>query len=194
MITGRKPRVLEGWRPELDPAGRAVLVGLLDGVEHRTAPVRRPLDSRRTLIETVDRSLYHLGTPDVSYALTRAWLEEAAQARNRDEAARIAFDRVRRGEQPTAEELERAPLLRHWRLEPSDGRWLMLSGIVQGHPRLPDGPARTSVLLGVAQDLSWARTYSRWYRLADCAQIMTAHQLLALQARLAALRWPPTPD
>jgi hypothetical protein len=67
----------------------------------------------------------------------------------------------------------------------------MLSGIIEGHPDLPDGQrAGTSVLLGLAEDLSWARTRSRWYRLADPAEAMTAHQLLALQARLAALRWP----
>ncbi len=40
-----------------------------------------------------------------------------------------------------------------------------LIGTVSGHPRLPDGPIRTSVLLAYDPDRGYARTFSRFYRL-----------------------------
>ena len=74
-----------------------------------------------------------------------------------------AFQSVLRG--PDPEGADRAaprlddgtPLLR--------GEELSLFGWVTGHPRLGDRRISTSALIHVTEDLQWARTLSRWYRL-----------------------------
>lgn len=68
---------------------------------------------------------------------------------------------------PSQEELDRAPILHRWcaaRL----GWSLFLIGHVEGHPILRLGArAHTSVLFQIAPDHSWARTWNRYYLLAD---------------------------
>lgn len=79
---------------------------------------------------------------------------------------------------PSQEELDRAPVLHRWcaaRLGSSP----FLIGFVTGHPTLRWGArAHTSVLFQVAQDHSWARTWNRFYSLADYMQ----ETLFAMQA------------
>lgn len=66
---------------------------------------------------------------------------------------------------PSRAELATAPVLQHWRpFRTLDGS-VVLGGYVSGHPVLRDGPVRTSGLLALDPDMSWARTVSRWYRL-----------------------------
>jgi hypothetical protein len=68
---------------------------------------------------------------------------------------------------PTPEELGRAPVLHRWcaaRLGSSP----FLLGHVEGHPILRwRARAHTSVLFQIAPDHSWARTWNRYYLLAD---------------------------
>lgn len=99
-----------------------------------------------------------------------------------DQAGRVRrfLDRVKdlSSMVPTQEELDRAPILHRWcaaRLASSP----FLLGHVEGHPILRSGArAHTSVLFQVAPDLGWARTWNRYYTLAD----HTPETLFAFQA------------
>jgi hypothetical protein len=82
----------------------------------------------------------------------------------RHAAAQQALDRLRAGEQPSQADLTGAPLIDLWYLSERQG-YLCLNGEVSGHPRLPDGPVTTSILLGIDEKAGWARTYGRWYAL-----------------------------
>ena len=79
---------------------------------------------------------------------------------------------------PAQEELDRAPILHRWcaaRLGSSP----FLLGHVEGHPILRWGArAHTSVLFQIAPDHSWARTWNRFYSLAD----YTPETLFSFQA------------
>ncbi len=60
------------------------------------------------------------------------------------------------------------PLITHWAVQllvPDRTQSAVLIGIVQGHPRLPDGPVVTSNLEWVDLDKGWAATRNRLYRL-----------------------------
>lgn len=88
-----------------------------------------------------------------------------------DQAGRVRrfLDRVKQlsSASPTQQELDRAPTLHRWcaaRLGSSP----FLLGHVEGHPILRWGArAHTSVLFQIAPDHSWARTWNRFYSLAD---------------------------
>jgi len=81
--------------------------------------------------------------------------------------------KLRDGHLPTEDDLAGAPVLDDWsvsRLLPEsddddDHYYLCLVGVVSGHPRLPDGPVRTSCLLVMDPANQWARTIGRYYRL-----------------------------
>ena len=87
------------------------------------------------------------------------------------EAGLAAFDRLTAGTAPDLYELADAPVLSDWRrslipiVEP------ILMGTVEGHPRL-SGRRRvaTSRLIALDPTAGWARTMSRWYRLAAPAE------------------------
>ena len=79
---------------------------------------------------------------------------------------------------PTREELDRAPTLHGW-CAVSLGSSPFLLGQSTGHPHLRWGArTRTSVLCQLAQDLSWARTWNRFYVLNG----YTAETLFKMQA------------
>jgi hypothetical protein len=63
-----------------------------------------------------------------------------------------------------AEELANAPRLEQWHPALVGAR-LCLCGTVTGHPGLGTGPITTSMLMALSEDLTWARTVSRFYRL-----------------------------
>jgi hypothetical protein len=66
---------------------------------------------------------------------------------------------------PTADELEKAPLLNEW-CAIRDTDTVLLIGYVTGHPHLMDqGRARTSLVFQVQPEKGWARTWNRFYRL-----------------------------
>jgi len=89
----------------------------------------------------------------------------------KDLAGRVRrfLDRVKQlsSASPSPQELDQAPILHRWcgaRLGSSP----FLLGYVTGHPTLRWGArAHTSVLFQVAPTLEWARTWNRYYCLAD---------------------------
>jgi len=69
---------------------------------------------------------------------------------------------------PAPDTLATAPLLDPWQVVVSSRAPVaILLGSVTDHPRLPDGPVETSVLLALDPQGRWARTLSRWYRLGE---------------------------
>jgi hypothetical protein len=73
--------------------------------------------------------------------------------------------RVQAGEGPTADELANAPRLRDWSF--TTVPVISLKGIAIKHPALGTNSISTSALFAIADDLSWARTLNRFYRLSD---------------------------
>jgi hypothetical protein len=69
-------------------------------------------------------------------------------------------------EGPSADELKEAPTLSSW-IAISDVQCggVILVGMQTGHPTLSGLLINTSRLCGMAFDLTWARTTSRWYKL-----------------------------
>jgi len=75
------------------------------------------------------------------------------------------MERVLAGTAPTWAELVAAPMLQDWRLQRRGA--LCLVGDVVDHPRLGPGPIVTSDLVLFSPERGWARTLSRFYRLAE---------------------------
>ena len=69
------------------------------------------------------------------------------------------------GERPSAETLASAPTLDAAML--ASREVLCLSGLVRGHPTLRGPVIVTSELVAIAPGDGWARTSSRFYRVAD---------------------------
>ncbi|MHA3980825.1 DUF6634 family protein [Halovulum sp. GXIMD14794] len=83
-----------------------------------------------------------------------------------DLAARIRAALDASGTAPAPDTLAAAPLIDPWQVAVSPHAPVAtLLGSVTDHPRLPDGPIDTSVLLALDPQGRWARTLSRWYRL-----------------------------
>ena len=80
------------------------------------------------------------------------------------EGLRVAA-RIHEGHSPSEAELDSAPVISLWTLEPVGEGLSRLAGIVVGHPRLRDGVCFTSAVLAMDPQMKWARTVSRWYRL-----------------------------
>lgn len=74
------------------------------------------------------------------------------------------LDAIARGEHPTAARLRDAPTLSGWRIVIAPVPHLL--GVVLGHPEIAEGRlCRTSALFVCDPERSYARTYSRFYRL-----------------------------
>lgn len=85
------------------------------------------------------------------------------QLREKLEAAQAALEAIKSGKEPTSEQLAEAPLLDAW--TESEMGAARICGFVEGHPSIADGPATTSAVIYFAEDLTWCRTISRYYRL-----------------------------
>lgn len=70
---------------------------------------------------------------------------------------------IRDGVGPTEAELRTAPVIDQYELSARSAPCLI--GELRGHPRIADGPSRTSDLWVIAPELGWARTFSRYYNL-----------------------------
>lgn len=66
-------------------------------------------------------------------------------------------------EEPSAEELDAAPLLLTWHF--THREVLCIEGVCGNHPAIQPGPMRTSELWWVDPQAQWARTQNRLYRL-----------------------------
>ncbi|MTH60892.1 DUF6634 family protein [Paracoccus litorisediminis] len=85
---------------------------------------------------------------------------------------RIWFDRVLAAVAaaetgPSDADIASAPALDRWRPAISPQGHLILWGTVSGHPILGDNHITTSQLIAINAAAGWARTVSRWYRLAQ---------------------------
>lgn len=88
----------------------------------------------------------------------------AHQPANAVELKRV-MTAIRGGREPTTATLDAAPIVLDFELVFCDG-YAFLSGTVLGHPTIADGPILTSVVCAIdIQQLSWARTKNRFYRL-----------------------------
>lgn len=92
---------------------------------------------------------------------------EAEAARTLETLENLVSDlrAIRAGTGPTQSELQYAPLLDLYRLQPYVT--FCLSGRVTGHPLLGDTQIHTSQLWAFDRKRGWARTFSRYYRLGD---------------------------
>jgi len=79
-------------------------------------------------------------------------------------AAMAELARLDAGHLPDAAELERAPLLTDYVIEPCSAG-IRLYGVVSGHPSIPDGWCTTSPVIAADEGQMWCRTVSRYYRL-----------------------------
>lgn len=80
---------------------------------------------------------------------------------------------------PSPDALAQAPLLSRWiAIETREANGAMLIGSAPDHPVCEGTLIATSRLCGIAEDGSWARTTSRWYRLehpATLEEILQRH-------------------
>lgn len=90
-------------------------------------------------------------------------MNASEQLREKLEAAQAALEAIEAGREPTPGQLAEAPLLDAWAASEMGGN--RICGFVEGHPRITDGPATTSAVIFYADDRSWCRTISRYYRL-----------------------------
>jgi uncharacterized protein DUF6634 len=79
-------------------------------------------------------------------------------------AALADRDRIAEGWEPGEAELAGAPVISHY-VAHTDGEHLILTGVITGHPRIPDGLATTSAVVAIDKNRLWVRTVGRWYRL-----------------------------
>lgn len=81
-----------------------------------------------------------------------------------------ALDLVERGDLPNLNVLDQAPILHHWVIVQThyNPDYLMMMGWFENHPTIKDGRSGyTSPLMVIDGENppTWARTWSRWYRL-----------------------------
>ncbi|MEP9396693.1 DUF6634 family protein [Mesorhizobium sp. KR2-14] len=76
------------------------------------------------------------------------------------------LEKLARGKWPNIHENPGAPILEEWRLGVRTVP--CLEGLVTGHPKIPGARREitTSEIIAFSPQLGWARTLSRWYRLA----------------------------
>lgn len=79
------------------------------------------------------------------------------------------LDRISAGHAPTAMDLANAPLLVEWEPKLTPAQEPAIRGVVHGHPAIPDGETLRAEILAVDPDLSWIRTWTGFFRLAQQA-------------------------
>ena len=85
----------------------------------------------------------------------RAWIDKAL----------LAIAAVEAG--PSEADIAKAPVLSDWMPAISPVGHVILLGQVVGHPILGRRSITTSQLIAIHPEAGWARTVSRWYRLAE---------------------------
>lgn len=95
--------------------------------------------------------------------------------RRKLEAAQAALEAIQAGQEPTYRQLADAPLLDAW--SPSEMGGSRICGFVEGHPSIADGPCTTSAVLHIAEDETWCRTISRYYRLGRRLEDLLSEEL-----------------
>lgn len=108
------------------------------------------------------------GTPAEGVGLNEALASRPAPPDRRGSSERLrdladALDAMSSGRAPSAEALVDAPLLEDWSIEPRSVP--SLTGHVTGHPDIGRGQWVVTSEIYATDGRSWARTYSRYYRL-----------------------------
>ncbi|WP_276120054.1 DUF6634 family protein [Pararhizobium qamdonense] len=85
---------------------------------------------------------------------------------------RLTLEQIASGTPPTEDELSQAPLISNWIIDEvcytSGERYRHIFGNFHDHPFISvGGYGRTSPLLQLDRDMTWARCRSRVYRLSD---------------------------
>lgn len=79
------------------------------------------------------------------------------------------LDRISAGQGPTEMDLANAPILVEWEPKLTAAAEPAIRGVVHGHPAIPDGETLRAEILAVDPDLSWIRTWTGFFRLAEQA-------------------------
>jgi hypothetical protein len=79
------------------------------------------------------------------------------------------LDRISAGHAPTEMDLANAPVLAEWEPKLTAADEPAIRGVVQGHHAIPDGEHIRAEILAVDPDLSWIRTWTGFFRLAQQA-------------------------
>jgi hypothetical protein len=77
------------------------------------------------------------------------------------------LDRINAGTGPTEADLVWAPVLFNWEPKLTPTSDPAIRGAVRGHPAIPDGEFIRAEILAVDPDLSWIRTWTGFFRLAE---------------------------
>jgi hypothetical protein len=77
------------------------------------------------------------------------------------------LDRINAGAAPTEADLACAPILLDWEPKLTSASEPAIRGVVRGHPAIPDGEVLRAEILAVDPDLSWIRTWTGFFRLAE---------------------------
>jgi hypothetical protein len=77
------------------------------------------------------------------------------------------LDRINSGAGPTEADLVSAPVLFDWEPKLNSASEPAIRGVVRGHPAIPDGEVLRAEILAVDADLSWIRTWTGFFRLAE---------------------------
>ena len=77
------------------------------------------------------------------------------------------LDRIEAGAAPTKADLANAPILFDWEPKLTETHEPAIRGVVRGHPAIPDGEVLRAEILAVDPDLSWIRTWTGFFRLAE---------------------------
>ena len=114
---------------------------------------------------------------DVHVELTTGWALPGSAARpdfhvpdgESDMADHLQsyLDRISAGIGPTEADLARAPILFNWEPKLTPTHEPAIRGVVRGHPAIPDGEVLRAEILAVDPDLSWIRTWTGFFRLAE---------------------------
>jgi hypothetical protein len=77
------------------------------------------------------------------------------------------LDRISAGRAPTLEDLAKAPVISQWEPKLTPAQEPAIRGVVHGHPAIPDGEFLRAEILAVDPNLSWIRTWTGFFRLAE---------------------------
>jgi hypothetical protein len=80
------------------------------------------------------------------------------------------LDKINSGVGPTEADLDHAPTISDWEPKLTPTHDPAIRGVVSGHPAIPDGETLRAEILAADPNLSWIRTWTGFFRLAEPAE------------------------